>query len=57
MHVASDIPENGYYISNTNLATQTYLDKICKWTTENKMELNKKKSQAMPSTSATNINF
>ena len=47
MHVASDIPENGYYISNTNLATQTYLDKICKWTTENKMELNQKKSQAM----------
>ena len=46
-HVASDIPENGYFIPNINLKTQDYLNRICNWTTNNKMELNKKKSQAM----------
>ena len=47
MHVASDIPENGYFTSNSNLKTQEYLNKVCKWTSDNMMELNKKKSQAM----------
>ena len=46
-HVASDIPENGYYVPNDNLKTQDYLNKICQWTTENRMELNTKKSHAM----------
>ena len=46
-HVASDIPENGYFIPSGNLNTQDYLNRICAWTKENKMELNKKKSQAM----------
>ena len=47
MHVASDIPVNGYFTSNSNLKTQEYLNKVCKWTSDNMMELNKKKSQAM----------
>ena len=46
MHVASDIPTNGYYIHNKDTKTQDFLNKICEWTTENKMELNKKKSKA-----------
>ena len=47
MHVPSDIPVGGYYIPNQNTQTQDYLNKICKWTSQNKMELNQKKSQAM----------
>ena len=47
MHVPSDVPANGLYIPNQNLKTQEYLNNICKWTSENKMLLNKKKSQAM----------
>ena len=47
MHVASDIPANGYIIPNSNLKTQDYLNKICTWTTMNKMQLNRKKSNAM----------
>jgi hypothetical protein len=47
MHVASDIPTNGYFIPNKNLKTQEYLNSICNWTTTNKMELNRKKSKAM----------
>ena len=47
MHVASDIPTNGYIIPNANLRSQEYLDKICKWTSNNKMVLNRKKSKAM----------
>ena len=43
MHVASDIPTNGYFISNKNLKTQEYLNSICNWTTTNKMELNRKR--------------
>ena len=46
-HVASDIPTNGYFIPSSNLKTQIYLNKISDWTTDNKMELNKKKSKAM----------
>ena len=47
LNVASDIPQNGYIIPNENLNTQDYLNKICDWTNENKMKLNKKKSKAM----------
>ena len=47
MHVASDIPTNGYYLPSENTQTQEYLNKISKWTTDNKMELNKKKSKVM----------
>ena len=47
MHVVSDIPSNGYTIPGQNLKTQEYLDKICSWTEDNMMHLNKKKSKAM----------
>ena len=47
MNVASDIPQNGYIIPNENLKTQDYLNRICEWTSANKMKLNKKKSKAM----------
>ena len=47
LHVPTDIPTNGYYIPNDNMKTQDYLNKISKWTTENKMKLNKEKSKAM----------
>ena len=47
LHVASDIPTNGYYISNTNLKTQDYLNQIGDWTSNNQMALNKKKSKVM----------
>ena len=46
-HVPSDIPENGCYIPSENLKSQVYLNKICMWTKQNKMEVNAKKSQAM----------
>ena len=47
IHVPSDILVGGYYIPNENTQNQDYLNKISKWTSENKMELNQKKSQAM----------
>ena len=46
-HVASDIPENGYFISPGNLETQQHVQKISDWTTENQMQLNSKKTKAM----------
>ena len=46
-HVASDIPENGYYMNPRNLMSQSYLDQIAAWTRENKMLLNKEKSKTM----------
>ena len=47
MHVASDIPTNGYIIPNENLKTQNYLSKINEWTTDNKMKINREKSKVM----------
>ena len=44
LHVASDIPTNGYLIKNSNLKTQEYLDQIEIWTSRNRMKLNEKKS-------------
>ena len=46
-HVASDVPTNGYFIERINLKTQSYLNQISGWTRDNKMELNRKKSNAM----------
>ena len=46
-HVASDIPNNGFFIPNKNLMTQSYLEQISEWTSKNKMELNKNKTKAM----------
>ena len=39
--------ENGLFIPSENLKTQEYLNQIAKWTEENKMELNIKKTKAM----------
>ena len=47
IHVATDIPTNGYFIPGENLITQNYLDKINKWTLDNKMVLKGKKSNCM----------
>ena len=50
-HVASDIVEDGFFLSPENLETQVTLDKLTQWTKENQMLLNKKKSKTM------NFNF
>lgn len=50
-NVASDMIENGYFLNPDNLNTQTYLNKIADWTSQNKMLLNRKKSKVM------NFNF
>ena len=47
LHVPSDVPANEYYVGSKNLKTQDYLNRICEWTSANKMQLNKKKIQAM----------
>ena len=56
-HVASDIPENGYYISPDNLLTQQYLQKISDWTSQNKMMLNSKKTKSMVFNFTNNFQF
>ena len=43
LHVASDIPTNGFFIDPTNMLTQDYLNRISDWTKANKMMLNKEK--------------
>ena len=46
-HVASDVPISGLFIESRNLETQEHVNKICKWTEDNKMKLNTEKSKAM----------
>ena len=46
-HIASDIGMDQYFIPNSNLQTQKSLEYIEKWTTDNKMKLNAKKSNTM----------
>ena len=43
--VPSDIPTHGQVVSNQNLKTQGYLDKISTWTTNQRMILNEEKNQ------------
>ena len=45
--VSSDIPAGGFYIDSGNLQSQHYLNEINKWTTNQKMLLNTKKTKAM----------
>ena len=47
LHVASDIPADGFYIEPSNMLSQHYLEKISQWTKDSKMELNKEKSKTM----------
>ena len=46
-HVPSDVLENLQYIDPANLKSQGYLDEISKWTKNQKMMINKKKSKSM----------
>ena len=44
-HVPSDVPPEMAFLPSENFNTQNYLDKISKWTNENEMLLNLKKSK------------
>ena len=46
-HVASDIGVNQSYVDSSHLQSQKSIDKINRWTTENKMKLNEKKTNIM----------
>ena len=46
-HVASDIGVDQSYLNTENILSQSYMDKITKWTMENKMKLNAKKTKIM----------
>ena len=46
-HVPSNVPTNGFVIPNQNLNTQQQITQISEWTKINKMQLNRKKSNAM----------
>ena len=46
-HVASDIGIDEFYVPATSLASQTNIESIANWTTENKMKLNEEKSNYM----------
>ena len=46
-HVPSDIPTDGYYLPNDNLKSQFYINEINKWTVNQKMLINSKKTKAM----------
>ena len=46
-HVASDIGVNQSYVDSSHLQSQISIDKINRWTTENKMKLNEKKTNIM----------
>ena len=45
--VRNDIPDHGQFIPSQNLETQRHLDEINKWTKNQKMQINGKKSKAM----------
>ena len=47
LQVPTDIPTHGQIVDNKNLKTQHYLDSISKWTKNQKMVLNEKKTKAM----------
>ena len=57
MHVASDIPVDGYFLDPNNMMTQQPLNKICQWTKESRMELNKDKTKAMLFNFTNNFQF
>ena len=40
-------PSTDFLIESRNLETQEHVNKICKWTEDNKMKLNTEKSKAM----------
>ena len=46
-NIASDIPTHGQFIDQTNLLSQTYLNKINEWTFKQKMLISEKKTKSM----------
>ena len=46
-HVPSDIPDHGQFIPPQNLQSQDWLNKIDKWTINQKMKINEKKTKTM----------
>ena len=46
-HVASDIGVGQLYLPSENNSSQSYMNSICKWTEEKKMQLNEEKSKVM----------
>ena len=46
-HVASDIGVDHSYLPSTNIQSQSYMDSIQKWTNDNKMKVNGKKTKLM----------
>ena len=57
LHVASDIPTNGYFVEPSNMMSQDYLERICQWTEDNLMVLNKEKTKAMVFNFTKNFQF
>ena len=47
LSVPSNLPSHNQFVNRDDLKTQGYLDKISKWTDDNLMELNAKKSKIM----------
>ena len=45
LRIPNDINESNLFIPNKNLKTQTILDQIQEWTTNQKMELNEQKTK------------
>ena len=46
-HVASDVGVDQSYLPSININTQGYMDKIERWTNENQMKVNGKKTKLM----------
>ena len=46
-HVPSDLPDHGQFLDSNNLKSQDWLDCISKWTADQKMQINEKKSNTM----------
>ena len=46
-HIPSDLPVHSQYIPGNNLKSQQWLDEINQWTTNQKMQINAKKTTSM----------
>ena len=56
-HVASDVGIGQSFIPSANPKSQSDMDKICQWTSTNKMKLNQKKSKVMVFNRTKNFQF
>ena len=57
LSVPSNLPSHNQFVPRDHLKTQGYLDKISKWTDDNLMELNAKKSKVMLVIDSKNYQF